>query len=1626
MKLVRCEWAPSLVVEWLCGELEERGIPGPTYAHTLLSLLHHHYCPHPAPPTPIATTCSSNISGRYHHPLSRRYLDDFDLRDLDLDDLLGHTPHPDADLPDIASFTAQQRGGSRRARKRHKVRQKQRVLTSEQLQKVAAIQCLMSASDERYDLENLVEELCTRLKTAAENKHHNVENNTLSRGKKDKVDELADLQESCNESEEYASSSTPEEQAEKYYAAFPPLSGACKENCTHEEIWKSGDALCSCVWEGRKLQMSLPTASTKMPRTFRKKCRDKEKRKEMEGKSEGKDICDVSRRHHVSFTWHSASKHKEAIMNESYDTDSASEAERGVERRRKRFVGPLLDEDIGEGYIGDTSSRESSEDRDKGEQEPGKLKDDRNEKGSSGISSNKVKISQEEWECMGEFLIRAVDSDGSKIQEGCGNRLFERGSTSGGTSGSSSDIETFAVTNLDQDAESVRQLERKISDSVAQVWGQAGESLGHGRGEHVWDPPATQELTFYTTIWGFERPNQYVSKETIGVFQSSELHDSQGSVLIEDHLPLSCTRWDHKRVWESDKRQLIQEDPLKHPLIQEDPLKHPLIQEDPLKHQLIQEDPLLCSITSESSPNEAKDCNTENALFHMNSQLEKSVWSDCNANDICGAEGTPACREGLHVDHIVTLNTNNCPLVSDIENSLCESYLKLGLENLWENTLGLESIFADLSLSNNNAEHINENHSVEDVPNNPTDSEHEKMMALVEDVCKSYESQEENAAEGALKPLPIGPSGPQADLKHTESSGFSMVVPRSKSEELQNSIDQMPESISLSLDNSMSHAGNSGNMDTLPTGQEEENLLTSPRTHFRPIRQESLGSTADDHYEDGTMFVINSERPDLPFQRTSSGALFLESDLLEGSPKKYMVYKEPAPKIIHTEDEPEPVSTENIIGIALVPKFKVVNNEKFCQTEEESGAPLPNRDLKWRKNSSQEKIIYVDRLMCNDDKDQDPDVFEFQNHDFPEESGLARLWRNDPHSSEVSQARNIWQIKVDGGHDTWSLISDLEQTGGASSQGAWHDKDSDAATAWSKEDPFQTSLTIENSRKSGAMVIPSSLASLWHHTSPPSSPPNSTSDHRNLEALWAGFKPPYNEESSLDNKSSRMYIITNPNTHIPGKMQDSCHVMSLSEVGTWKQFSTTKDCNQRDNLCKEKLLRNSQNTNHKNAEVMEENSRTLSLDQSSENPALCTKLRLEVDQEADELLGAVHAQTVNDITQSCMNAAVFSSNSFRELSCNSSPRPLHERMKKSSNFISGQKRDQVHHTNKEVGEQQEDLDDLAPGWEFNDGFEWEHQPSLLDEEEDGADFAFDDDDGEGGELLVYETADGTTFTIPVEYLDDSLYDQIFGTTPSDNQALGGSLPDLPSGHPNKIHFSSELEEEWKKSGIPYKVQLPRKHRPGRWLPPSRRPCTFFMEGSCRRNDCKFSHDLASITCRFWEEGSCLKGITCPFLHGYPVRRRRNKSEGAAYIAKEKRDHHGSGFEIDSEMDFPTLGSSCESKSGFTEERISASGGGSYHRSTAKKKKRKFIAITKNVLGEGRSAEAERALRRRLHTRRERRRRNTHVAAGEGGESTVPSTATNASSKPRNTNSRRLAERHRASASGHDDGTVSDY
>lgn len=86
-------------------------------------------------------------------------------------------------------------------------------------------------------------------------------------------------------------------------------------------------------------------------------------------------------------------------------------------------------------------------------------------------------------------------------------------------------------------------------------------------------------------------------------------------------------------------------------------------------------------------------------------------------------------------------------------------------------------------------------------------------------------------------------------------------------------------------------------------------------------------------------------------------------------------------------------------------------------------------------------------------------------------------------------------------------------------------------------------------------------------------------------------------------------------------------------------------------------------------------------------------------------------------------------------------------------------------------------------------------------------------------------------------------------------------------------------------------------------PSFKRPCAFYMEGHCSRPNCKYSHHLSSITCRFWQDGSCFKGPTCPFLHGYAEEQKSDRHHSSN---KREPEHN---YSLDSEADFPSLSAS---------------------------------------------------------------------------------------------------------------------
>ncbi|KAJ3110050.1 hypothetical protein HDU96_006940 [Phlyctochytrium bullatum] len=60
------------------------------------------------------------------------------------------------------------------------------------------------------------------------------------------------------------------------------------------------------------------------------------------------------------------------------------------------------------------------------------------------------------------------------------------------------------------------------------------------------------------------------------------------------------------------------------------------------------------------------------------------------------------------------------------------------------------------------------------------------------------------------------------------------------------------------------------------------------------------------------------------------------------------------------------------------------------------------------------------------------------------------------------------------------------------------------------------------------------------------------------------------------------------------------------------------------------------------------------------------------------------------------------------------------------------------------------------------------------------------------------------------------------------------------------------------------------HSPANFSPskPTGKPvCRHFMQGSCYRADCWFSHDLDTTLCKFWLRGFCSRGTNCAFSHG---------------------------------------------------------------------------------------------------------------------------------------------------------------
>ncbi|KAJ8920458.1 hypothetical protein NQ315_005326 [Exocentrus adspersus] len=117
--------------------------------------------------------------------------------------------------------------------------------------------------------------------------------------------------------------------------------------------------------------------------------------------------------------------------------------------------------------------------------------------------------------------------------------------------------------------------------------------------------------------------------------------------------------------------------------------------------------------------------------------------------------------------------------------------------------------------------------------------------------------------------------------------------------------------------------------------RDKEDLLTSDRSHFRPIN-EKVENRVQGQYADGATFIISNSLDKVDYKRSESGSMLLETEF--GQSKKYWEYR-----LEDTTPSPE---------LEFVLKFSICQNDKACQTEELSELDLGTT----RENCTKTKI----------------------------------------------------------------------------------------------------------------------------------------------------------------------------------------------------------------------------------------------------------------------------------------------------------------------------------------------------------------------------------------------------------------------------------------------------------------------------------------------------------------------------------------------------------------------------------------------------------------------------------------------------------------------------------------------
>lgn len=177
--------------------------------------------------------------------------------------------------------------------------------------------------------------------------------------------------------------------------------------------------------------------------------------------------------------------------------------------------------------------------------------------------------------------------------------------------------------------------------------------------------------------------------------------------------------------------------------------------------------------------------------------------------------------------------------------------------------------------------------------------------------------------------------------------------------------------------------------ENITSKKDEEDLLTSMKTHFRPIKQETVEivpSTAATRFPDGTTFPISNSLDKLNFHRSPGGGMYLDSDVNN----KYMEFND----------------AEDGTPSHFVPKFRVRQNEKFCQTDEVVCTPLNNIESDYNELYFPEDEKLVRSMVEEDEVEEEENAFWGGEACIKVNGWMATwpasgIWSNEPNVQQI-------------------------------------------------------------------------------------------------------------------------------------------------------------------------------------------------------------------------------------------------------------------------------------------------------------------------------------------------------------------------------------------------------------------------------------------------------------------------------------------------------------------------------------------------------------------------------------------------------------------------------------------------